>query len=173
MRFQSEADPTKGFETVANQTQYLPARRGWRAMYVVPFDLSGSPALVLPAGVNKVGGPVAVQFVAQRFREDVLLQVGYAFEQATQWHLRRPRLESTLAHLHPCLRGFSGVNIGADRYEELPASAGLTGWSVGGVLACRDRTGAASGGVGVRVGNQESLTRLRITLFAAGSRACT
>jgi amidase len=65
--------------------------------YVVPFDLTGSPALVLPAGVNQAGGPVAIQFVAQRFREDVLLQVGYAFEQATQWHLRRPQLEPALA----------------------------------------------------------------------------
>jgi len=63
--------------------------------YVVPFDLTGSPALVLPAGVNAAGGPVAVQFVAQRFHEDVLLQVGYAFEQATQWHLRHPRLATS------------------------------------------------------------------------------
>jgi amidase len=58
--------------------------------YVVPFDLAGSPALVLPAGTNDAGGPVGVQFVAQRYREDVLLQTAYAFEQATQWHVRRP-----------------------------------------------------------------------------------
>jgi amidase len=63
--------------------------------YVVPFDLTGSPALVLPAGFNDAGGPVGVQFVAQRFAEDVLLQVGYAFEQATQWHQRRPPAPDT------------------------------------------------------------------------------
>jgi amidase len=58
--------------------------------YVVPFDLTGSPALVLPAGSNTEGGPLAVQLVAQRFRENILLQVGYAFEQATTWHRRHP-----------------------------------------------------------------------------------
>jgi amidase len=62
--------------------------------YVLPFDLSGSPALVVPAGFTGAGSPIGVQFAAQRFREDVLLQVGYAFEQATPWHRRHPRPES-------------------------------------------------------------------------------
>lgn len=81
--------PARGMEALETDPELFRST----LRYSIPWNLSGSPALVLPAGVNAVCGPVAIQLVAQRFREDVLLQVGYAFEQATAWHLRHPRLE--------------------------------------------------------------------------------
>jgi len=42
------------------------------------------PCLTVPMGYRKNGEPVGITFIARPFREDKLLQVGYAFEQATR-----------------------------------------------------------------------------------------
>ncbi|MBX3023412.1 amidase [bacterium] len=52
-----------------------------------PFNLSGHPALALPAGRTDSGLPASVQFVAPRFREDLLLRLGRQLEQARPWPL--------------------------------------------------------------------------------------
>jgi aspartyl-tRNA(Asn)/glutamyl-tRNA(Gln) amidotransferase subunit A len=52
-----------------------------------PFNLSGHPALSLPAGMTDAGLPAAIQFVGRRFREDLLLRLGRQFEQARPWPL--------------------------------------------------------------------------------------
>lgn len=52
-----------------------------------PFNLSGHPALSLPAGMTDAGLPASIQFVGRRFREDVLLRLGRQFEQARPWPL--------------------------------------------------------------------------------------
>ncbi len=58
--------------------------------YTAPFDLAGNPTIVLPAGFSSTGVPISMQFVAKHVREDVLCAAGHAFQQATDWHLRRP-----------------------------------------------------------------------------------
>ena len=42
------------------------------------------PCLTVPMGYRKNGEPVGITFIARPFREDKLLQAGYAFEQATK-----------------------------------------------------------------------------------------
>lgn len=42
------------------------------------------PCITVPMGYRKNGEPVGITFIARPFREDKLLQVGYAFEQATR-----------------------------------------------------------------------------------------
>jgi aspartyl-tRNA(Asn)/glutamyl-tRNA(Gln) amidotransferase subunit A len=60
-------------------------------VFTLPVNIAGIPALSLPCGF--LGGlPVGLQLMADRFREDLLLQVGHAYEQATEWHLQRPAL---------------------------------------------------------------------------------
>lgn len=56
-----------------------------------PFNLSGHPALSLPAGMTDAGLPAAIQLVAPRFREDLLLRLGWQFEQARPWPIAPPR----------------------------------------------------------------------------------
>jgi len=56
-----------------------------------PFNLSGHPALSLPAGMTDAGLPAALQMVAPRFREDVLLRLGRQFEHARPWPLAPER----------------------------------------------------------------------------------
>ncbi|MNT76535.1 Glutamyl-tRNA(Gln) amidotransferase subunit A [compost metagenome] len=58
--------------------------------YTCPFDLTGSPTLTLPGGATEAGVPVAFQFVAPHFGEDLLVRAGWAFQRATDWHRRHP-----------------------------------------------------------------------------------
>ena len=54
---------------------------------------STSPAIrrsACPAGFGAAGLPLSVQFVARAFDEATALRVAHAFEQATEWHTRRP-----------------------------------------------------------------------------------
>ena len=58
------------------------------------FNLTGHPALTLPAGCDASGQPVALQVVARPFGEATMFAVAHAFERATPWHRRRPTLAS-------------------------------------------------------------------------------
>jgi aspartyl-tRNA(Asn)/glutamyl-tRNA(Gln) amidotransferase subunit A len=58
-----------------------------------PFNVWGIPAISVPCGFTKDGLPIGLQLAAAPWREDLLLQVAYAYEQATDWHERnRPNL---------------------------------------------------------------------------------
>ena len=57
-----------------------------------PFNLSGHPALTLPGGLSPSGLPVAVQLAGPHLAEGLLLRVGHALQQRTDWHARRPPL---------------------------------------------------------------------------------
>lgn len=60
--------------------------------YTCPFDMSGSPTITLPAGFTEAGTPIALQFVARHFDEELLVRAGWDFQQATDWHQRHPVL---------------------------------------------------------------------------------
>ncbi len=61
--------------------------------YTAPFNLTGLPALSVPCGFTRPGLPVGLQMVTRPWAEASLLQAAFAYEQATEWHLRKPRLE--------------------------------------------------------------------------------
>lgn len=42
------------------------------------------PCLTIPMGYEKTGQPIGLTFIARPFKEDQLLKIGYAFEQATK-----------------------------------------------------------------------------------------
>jgi aspartyl-tRNA(Asn)/glutamyl-tRNA(Gln) amidotransferase subunit A len=56
------------------------------------FNTVGLPALSLPCGFTAAGLPVALQIVGRPFDEATVLRVAHAYEQATEWHRRRPPL---------------------------------------------------------------------------------
>ncbi len=53
--------------------------------YTMPFNLTGNPAISLPAGFDGDGMPLAVQFVAPPGADAALLHVAAAFERARPW----------------------------------------------------------------------------------------
>ena len=55
-------------------------------------NLFGLCAVSLPCSFTDQGLPVGLMIMAKPFREDIALQVAYAYEQATPWHRRRPDL---------------------------------------------------------------------------------
>ena len=57
-----------------------------------PFNVTGSPALSVPAGFSKAGLPLGIQLVGKPFSEALLYRVAYAYEQATHWVDRHPVL---------------------------------------------------------------------------------
>lgn len=61
-----------------------------RLRYTAPFDLSGHPTLTLPGGMSKDGVPTGFQIVGPAFAESVILAAGHAYQQASDWHLKRP-----------------------------------------------------------------------------------
>jgi amidase len=61
-----------------------------RLRYTAPIDMSGHPTLTLPGGVTADGVPVGFQIVGRAFDEAAILAAGHAFQQATDWHMRRP-----------------------------------------------------------------------------------
>ncbi len=57
----------------------------------IPASLAGLPALSLPCGFSQ-GLPVGLQLMGPPFSEELLLRVGFAYEQRTDHHTKRPPL---------------------------------------------------------------------------------
>jgi aspartyl-tRNA(Asn)/glutamyl-tRNA(Gln) amidotransferase subunit A len=55
-----------------------------------PANFTGAPALVLPCGFTRGGLPIGLQLIGALWGEERLLRIGYAYEQATDWHTRHP-----------------------------------------------------------------------------------
>ena len=60
--------------------------------FTAPFNLAGLPALSLPCGFTSEGLPIGLQIVSRVWGEFKVLNAGYAFEQATEWHKRLPTI---------------------------------------------------------------------------------
>lgn len=57
----------------------------------LPVSIAGIPAISIPAGF--AGNlPVGMQIIGKPFSEETLLRIAFAYEQATDWHKRRPPL---------------------------------------------------------------------------------
>jgi aspartyl-tRNA(Asn)/glutamyl-tRNA(Gln) amidotransferase subunit A len=55
-----------------------------------PFNYLGLPSLALPAGFLDDGLPTGMQLIARPFAEALLLRLGHAYQNATDWHMRQP-----------------------------------------------------------------------------------
>lgn len=56
-------------------------------------NLAGVPAICMPNGFGENNLPTSIQFMAKSFSEKVLIQIANAYQERTDWHLRRPPLE--------------------------------------------------------------------------------
>ena len=60
-------------------------------IYVVATNPAGVPSLSVPCGFSN-DMPVGMQLIGRHLSEDVLLQIGHAYQSATDWHLQRPKV---------------------------------------------------------------------------------
>lgn len=57
-----------------------------------PVNYLGVPSLSIPSGFTRAGLPVGMQLIGRSFDEATLLQIGAAFQRATDFHARVPKL---------------------------------------------------------------------------------
>ncbi len=62
------------------------------ASLTMPFNLGGLPVVSLPCGFDSLGLQIGMQIAGKTFAEETVLRAGHAYEQATEWHRRRPEL---------------------------------------------------------------------------------
>ena len=55
-----------------------------------PFNINGLPTISIPCGFTSNGLPIGLQISGPHGGEAVVLQLAHAYEQATDWHTRRP-----------------------------------------------------------------------------------
>ncbi len=61
-------------------------------IYTISINLAGIPAISVPCGFSKGGLPIGLQLIGRPFEEDTVLRGAYAYEQATEWRLKKPNL---------------------------------------------------------------------------------
>jgi aspartyl-tRNA(Asn)/glutamyl-tRNA(Gln) amidotransferase subunit A len=57
-----------------------------------PFNVYGLPTISIPCGFISSGLPIGMQISGPRFGETKVLALAHAYEQATDWHTRRPHV---------------------------------------------------------------------------------
>jgi len=80
----TEAFDAKGpppFEIEGHQIPLLGA-----VAFTYPFNLSGNPAATVRAGFTRAGLPAGLQVIGPMYRDDLVLQAAYAYEQARPWN---------------------------------------------------------------------------------------
>lgn len=60
-------------------------------IFTLPASLAGLPGMSVPAGFGAHGMPVGLQLIGNYFAEGQLLHAAHAFQQATDFHTRRPQ----------------------------------------------------------------------------------
>ncbi len=79
--------PTKaGIDSKQEVLDGLAGRRSFTA----PFNVANTPALSINCGFTSQQLPVGFQIAGKPFDEGTLFRVAHAYEQATDWHTRRP-----------------------------------------------------------------------------------
>jgi aspartyl-tRNA(Asn)/glutamyl-tRNA(Gln) amidotransferase subunit A len=58
-----------------------------------PFNAYGLPVITVPCGFSKDGLPIGLQIAGPHFAEVDVLALAYAYQEATDWHNRRPPLQ--------------------------------------------------------------------------------
>ena len=61
-------------------------------IFTVTANLAGICGLSVPCGFSSADLPIGLQILGPAFGEETILRVGHAYEQSTDWHVRRPPL---------------------------------------------------------------------------------
>ncbi len=86
----SPVSPTPAFKVGAHENDPV-------AMYLEDVFLDGQvmagiPCLSVPCGFSKDGLPIGLQMMGPQWEEGRILSAAHAYEQATDWHARKPKI---------------------------------------------------------------------------------
>ncbi|MEK6601769.1 MAG: Asp-tRNA(Asn)/Glu-tRNA(Gln) amidotransferase subunit GatA [Candidatus Binatota bacterium] len=82
--------PTTAFQ-IGEKTQD-PLQMYLSDILTISVNLAGLPALSLPCGFDSQGLPTGMQIIGKHFDEPTILRIAFAYEQATEWHKKKPKL---------------------------------------------------------------------------------
>jgi aspartyl-tRNA(Asn)/glutamyl-tRNA(Gln) amidotransferase subunit A len=66
-------------------------------IFTIAGNLTGTPAISIPCGFTRDGLPIGLQIQGNYFREAQVLNVAHRYQQASDWHVRTPRVFGTQA----------------------------------------------------------------------------
>jgi aspartyl-tRNA(Asn)/glutamyl-tRNA(Gln) amidotransferase subunit A len=79
-------DPPPAKGPFPSETEGRPQLAWGVASFTIPFNLSLHPAASVRAGISRAGLPIGMQLVAERHRDELVLQAAQAFERERPWH---------------------------------------------------------------------------------------
>ena len=82
--------PTPAFKIGEKATD--PLQMYLSDIFTISVNLAGAPGISVPCGFTRDNLPVGLQIIGKYFDEETVLRTAYAYEQSTEWHLRRPSL---------------------------------------------------------------------------------
>jgi len=59
-------------------------------IFTISVNLAGVPGISLPCGFTSANLPVGLQMIGKHFDEETILKAAYAYEQSTDWHMKKP-----------------------------------------------------------------------------------
>jgi aspartyl-tRNA(Asn)/glutamyl-tRNA(Gln) amidotransferase subunit A len=125
-----DAFVTAGMGEAPRLTDYRSVSFWQKPSLLTAWNVTGQPVLALPNGFGRNGLPLGMQILGRPFGEATILRIGHAYEQATEWHTRRPRLVAGTTAPEvvppPVLSGASG-HIDAELRDLCVQAAGRVG----------------------------------------------
>lgn len=61
-------------------------------IFTIPVNLAGIAGISVPCGLASNGLPIGLQVISGSFEEGKVLQAAFAYEQNTNWHVKKPKL---------------------------------------------------------------------------------
>ncbi|MCA9370613.1 MAG: Asp-tRNA(Asn)/Glu-tRNA(Gln) amidotransferase subunit GatA [Candidatus Peregrinibacteria bacterium] len=86
----SPVTPSAAFRVGAHEGD--PVAMYLEDIFLDPQVMAGIPALSVPCGFTKDSMPLGLQIMGPQWGEETVLQIAHAYEQATEWHTKKPAL---------------------------------------------------------------------------------
>jgi aspartyl-tRNA(Asn)/glutamyl-tRNA(Gln) amidotransferase subunit A len=61
-------------------------------IFTISVNLAGIPGISIPCGFTSGNLPIGLQLLGRHFNEEAIIHAAYAYEQATEWHRKKPNL---------------------------------------------------------------------------------
>jgi aspartyl-tRNA(Asn)/glutamyl-tRNA(Gln) amidotransferase subunit A len=87
-----DAFVTAGMGEAPRLSDYRSVSFWQKPSLLTAWNVTGQPVVALPNGFGANGLPLGMQILGRPFGESTIVKIAHAYERATEWHTRRPRL---------------------------------------------------------------------------------